>query len=132
MIGQSLTLTGADVKPVSKYCCVANQVRVQSMRADDWRLDRLIDRLPNRVRTTVRFLRQPSARWLRFPMGLLLAAAEYWGSCRSLDSGCFLSAWRSSLKTSRRCGPAGHESWIGSSIGVQIGWLTGLAHNDFS
>ena len=58
---------------MSKYCCVANQVRVQSMRADDWRLDRLIDRLPNRVRTTVRFLRQPSARWLRFPMGLLLA-----------------------------------------------------------
>jgi len=64
---------------MSKYCCVATQVRAQSMRADDWRLDRLIDRLPNRVRTIVRFLRQPSARWLRIPMGVLLTFGGFLG-----------------------------------------------------
>jgi hypothetical protein len=39
---------------------------------DDWRLDRLINRLPKRVRSTVRFVRKPSARWLRIPTGVLL------------------------------------------------------------
>src|SRR5215471_18244760 len=64
---------------MSKYCCVATQVRAQSMRADDWRLDRLVDRLPNRIRTAVRFLRQPSARWLRIPMGVLLTIGGFLG-----------------------------------------------------
>ena len=43
-----------------------------TMSAEDWRLERLIDRAPNRIRSTVRFLRQPSSRWLRIPAGSLL------------------------------------------------------------
>ena len=40
--------------------------------SDDWRLERLIDRLPTRLGAAVRFLRRPSGRWLRIPAGLLL------------------------------------------------------------
>jgi hypothetical protein len=36
------------------------------------RLDLLIRRLPPRLRNSVRWLLQPSARWLRIPAGLLL------------------------------------------------------------
>ena len=36
------------------------------------RLELLIQRLPPRVQAMVRRLRQPSARWLRIPAGLLL------------------------------------------------------------
>jgi hypothetical protein len=39
---------------------------------DDHRLAKLIDRLPTSLAATVRFLRQPSGRWLRTPAGLLL------------------------------------------------------------
>lgn len=39
---------------------------------DDWRLERLIGRLPPRLGAALRFLRQPSGRWLRIPAGLLL------------------------------------------------------------
>jgi hypothetical protein len=39
---------------------------------DDWRLERLIDRLPPRLAAGLRFLRRPSGRWLRIPVGLLL------------------------------------------------------------
>jgi hypothetical protein len=39
---------------------------------DDWRIEALIDRLPHRLRPTLRSLRQPSRRWLRIPAGLLL------------------------------------------------------------
>jgi hypothetical protein len=39
---------------------------------DDWRLEKLIDRLPPRLSTVVRFLRRPSGVWLRIPAGLLL------------------------------------------------------------
>ena len=42
------------------------------MSNDDWRLERLIDRLPTRLRATVHLLRQPSGRWLRIPTGSLL------------------------------------------------------------
>src|SRR6185312_11357512 len=41
-------------------------------RRDDWRLELLIDRLPSRLGAAVRFLRKPSGRWLRIPVGLLL------------------------------------------------------------
>jgi hypothetical protein len=51
-----------------------NEDTVQTMRADDWRLERLINRTPNRIRSTVHFLRQPSRCWLRIPAGLLLTA----------------------------------------------------------
>jgi hypothetical protein len=40
--------------------------------ANDWRLGRIINRLPKRVRQIVFFLRQPSRRWLRIPIGALL------------------------------------------------------------
>lgn len=39
---------------------------------DDDRLDRLLHRLPDRWRKAVRRLRQPSARWVRIPAGVLL------------------------------------------------------------
>jgi hypothetical protein len=47
-------------------------VRAKAMNADDWRLERLINRLPKRIGSPIRFVRQPSYRWLRIPMGLLL------------------------------------------------------------
>jgi hypothetical protein len=36
------------------------------------RLELLISRLPTRLQTGVRWLRQPSVRWVRIPAGLLL------------------------------------------------------------
>jgi len=51
------------------------QVRRQSSfkwNSDEERLERLLDRLPNRIAGAVRFLRKPSGRWLRLPAGLLL------------------------------------------------------------
>jgi hypothetical protein len=48
------------------------EVRAKAMNGDDWRLERLISRLPKRIRSSIRFVRQPSYRWLRIPMGLLL------------------------------------------------------------
>jgi hypothetical protein len=38
------------------------------------RLDLLFRRLPPRFQDTIRWLRRPSARWVRIPAGLLLAA----------------------------------------------------------
>jgi len=43
----------------------------------DWRLERLIDRLPLRPRAAVRWLRHPSAAWIRIPAGLLLACGGF-------------------------------------------------------
>lgn len=60
------------MKWLSTRRAVANEVAAPAMSADDWRLDRLIDRLPKRIGSTIRFVRQPSARWLRIPTGLLL------------------------------------------------------------
>jgi hypothetical protein len=36
------------------------------------RLNRLTDRLPRGLQATVRWLRRPSSRWVRIPVGLLL------------------------------------------------------------
>jgi hypothetical protein len=36
------------------------------------RLERLIDRLPNRLQSSIRWLRRPSSRWVRIPTGILL------------------------------------------------------------
>jgi hypothetical protein len=41
---------------------------------DDERLDRLIDRMPRFLRSSIRRLRQPSMIWLRIPTGILLIA----------------------------------------------------------
>jgi hypothetical protein len=49
------------------------------MSTDDWRLERLISRLPKPVRSIVRYLRQPSGRWLRIPTGVLLTLAGLFG-----------------------------------------------------
>ena len=38
----------------------------------EWRLELLIRRLPNRLQHAIRWLRQPSRRWIRIPAGLLL------------------------------------------------------------
>jgi hypothetical protein len=40
--------------------------------AREWRIELLIRRLPQRIQTAFRWLRQPSARWVRIPAGLLL------------------------------------------------------------
>ncbi len=44
------------------------------------RLERLIDRLPGRWQTTIRWLRRPSLRWVRVPAALLLIC----GGCASI------------------------------------------------
>jgi hypothetical protein len=41
---------------------------------DDERLERLIDRMPRFLRSSIRRLRQPSMIWLRIPTGILLIA----------------------------------------------------------
>jgi len=46
---------------------------------DDWRLERLIYRLPARIRSAVRWVRQPSRRWLRIPVGSLLTVGGIFG-----------------------------------------------------
>jgi hypothetical protein len=40
--------------------------------APDQRIERLIDRLPRRVGSVIRWLRQPSSFWIRMPAGALL------------------------------------------------------------
>jgi hypothetical protein len=60
------------MKRLPASSAVANEVEANSTSIDDWRLERLLNRLPKRVRSTVRFVRQPSARWLRIPTGVLL------------------------------------------------------------
>jgi hypothetical protein len=45
-------------------------------RQHEHRVERLINRLPERLRTTVRWLRRPSSRWVRIPAALLLAGAS--------------------------------------------------------
>jgi hypothetical protein len=52
--------------------CGSREITTRQPHGDDWRLERLIDRLPDRLGAAVRFLRKPSGRWLRIPAGLLL------------------------------------------------------------
>jgi hypothetical protein len=46
---------------------------------DDWRLERLVRRLPPRIRSVVRLVRQPCHRWLRIPVGSLLTVGGIFG-----------------------------------------------------
>jgi hypothetical protein len=62
------------VKEFRKVRPDQNEDTAQNMSADDWRLERLINRAPRRIRSTIQSLRQPSRRWLRIPAGLLLTA----------------------------------------------------------
>jgi hypothetical protein len=41
------------------------------------RLELLIDRLPRRLQSFVRWLRRPSSRWVRIPVGVLLIAGSF-------------------------------------------------------
>jgi hypothetical protein len=44
------------LRPIVQRRPVVSEFGVHTMSADDWRLDRLIGRLPRRLRSTVRFL----------------------------------------------------------------------------
>jgi hypothetical protein len=46
--------------------------RAATASLHDHRLERLLDRLPDRWRNTLRWLRHPSARWARIPAAVLL------------------------------------------------------------
>jgi hypothetical protein len=48
-------------------------------RHNERRLDRLIDRLPSRVQTATRWLRRPSSRLVRMPVGVLLVGGGFLG-----------------------------------------------------
>lgn len=48
------------------------KVPMTELHHHDRRVERLIDRLPNRVQATTRWLRRPSSRWVRVPTGVLL------------------------------------------------------------
>lgn len=44
------------------------------------RIERLIDRLPARLRGPARWLRKPSSRWVRLPVGVLLICGGVLGA----------------------------------------------------
>jgi hypothetical protein len=46
--------------------------RTANAHLSDQRLERLLDRLPQRWQNTLRWLRHPSARWARIPAAVLL------------------------------------------------------------
>ena len=46
-------------------------------RQREQRLERLIDRLPQNFRATVRWLRRPSLRWVRMPAGVLFITGSF-------------------------------------------------------
>jgi hypothetical protein len=62
------------MKSPSKTCAAVDEVQANAIGADDRRLEQLIGRLPNRVGSTIRLVRQPGGRWLRIPTGLLFVA----------------------------------------------------------
>lgn len=59
---------GANLHPSNPF------ERERETRIDDPRLERLIDRLPRFLRSSVRWLRRPSLIWVRIPAGILLIA----------------------------------------------------------
>jgi hypothetical protein len=58
--------------PVSSFSNRGSRETARQSDEQDRRLDRLIDRLPRRLASALRFLQQPSRRWMRIPAGLLL------------------------------------------------------------
>jgi hypothetical protein len=48
-----------------------------SSPANEQRIERLIDRLPERLQTTIRCLRRPTLRWVRVPAGVLFIAGSF-------------------------------------------------------
>jgi hypothetical protein len=63
-----------------KYPRRGNALRHATDDPREQRLDRLIGRLPQRLQAVIRWLRKPSARWVRIPAGVLLIG----GSVRSI------------------------------------------------
>lgn len=55
------------------------ETSTHQLSSHDWRLERLIERLPNRLCGAVRYLRQPSGRWFRIPVGVLLIVGGIFG-----------------------------------------------------
>jgi hypothetical protein len=118
------------LRPIVQRRPVVNEFRAHIMGADDWRLDRLIGRLPRRLCSTIRFLREPSRRWLRIPMGLLLTfggvvafvpTVGFW----MLPIGLALLA--DDVRLLQLCRP---EFSIGSNIAGHIGCLVHAVRND--
>ena len=60
-------------------CLVDDDVKSRALSRYDWRLELLIDQLPRRFRSTIRWLRQPSSVWIRSPAGVLLTCGGVLG-----------------------------------------------------
>jgi hypothetical protein len=60
-------------------CRVDHDVKPHAASRYDWRLELLIDRLPRRLRSAIRWLRQPSSVWIRSPAGVLLTCGGILG-----------------------------------------------------
>lgn len=61
-----------NVKRSSNRLCAANNTPRRAAGADEQRIELLIERLPRPVRSTVRFLKQPSSRHFRISAGVFL------------------------------------------------------------
>jgi hypothetical protein len=59
---------------------------------NEHRIERLIERLPQAMRTPTRWLRRPSSRWVRIPAGGCCSAAAPSAFCRFSAYGCCRSA----------------------------------------
>jgi hypothetical protein len=44
---------------------------------DEQRIERLVDRLPEGLQTTIRWLHRPALRWVRVPAGVLFIAGSF-------------------------------------------------------
>jgi len=82
-VNNNRALTGCDDRPHAESPTLQPIYRPLASRSDppqhEHRLERLIDRLPSRFRTTVRWLRKPSSRWVRIPAGMFLIAGGLLG-----------------------------------------------------
>jgi hypothetical protein len=57
--------------------CVSAAPRDEALPHHEHRIEQLIDHLPDRFRTTIRWLRRPSLRWLRMVAGVLFIAGSF-------------------------------------------------------
>jgi hypothetical protein len=60
------------VRPLTETADAAVTPSHATARYHEHQIERLIDRLPSRVQTTIRWLHRPSSRWARIPAGVLL------------------------------------------------------------
>jgi hypothetical protein len=59
------------------YSTTQNQPAEDAMNRHEHRIERLVDRLPDRLQTTIRWLRQPGFRWVRVAAGVLFIAGSF-------------------------------------------------------